>query len=67
MDNRELPRPPGEMRINLDEAHDVSYWCAALNVAPPELRMAVEAVGTSVDRVKAFLQAPARVTTGLPS
>jgi hypothetical protein len=57
MNDQGLRISPDGMRINLGEAHDVSYWCAVLNVAPTQLRLAVEAVGTSVDKVKAFLEA----------
>ena len=42
-------------RINVNEAHELRYWTAALNVSEDRLREAVAAVGVSADKVREFL------------
>jgi len=42
-------------RINLSEAHEVSYWTTALAVPEDELRRLVAEVGSSAEAVRAAL------------
>ena len=42
-------------RINLSEDHEVRYWTQALGVSKEQLAAAVQAVGSSADRVRAHL------------
>jgi Protein of unknown function (DUF3606) len=42
-------------RINLNEAHEVTYWTEALNVSEEQLRTAVAAVGVGAEAVRQFL------------
>ncbi|NIJ36267.1 hypothetical protein FHR22_000916 [Sphingopyxis panaciterrae] len=45
-------------RISLGEDHEVRDWMATLGVSEDELREAVDAVGNSVDAVRAYLRCP---------
>ncbi len=47
--------PQDRSRIDLNEERDVRYWCDKLNCRPDELRVAVNAVGVSVNDVKIYL------------
>lgn len=49
---------PDRDRISLGEDHDVRDWMAFLGVSEDELREAVDAVGNSVDAVRAYLRCP---------
>lgn len=42
-------------RINVNEEHELRYWTKALGVTEDELKRAVQAVGVSVDAVRAHL------------
>ena len=46
---------PDRSRINLSEEHEVRYWTHALGVSKEQLAVAVQAVGSSADRVRAHL------------
>ncbi len=43
-------------RINIHESYEMEYWTKALGVSPDQLRDAVSAVGTSVEKVKEYLK-----------
>jgi hypothetical protein len=43
-------------RINLNERHEVDYWCRALGVTEAQLREAVREVGVSADAVQRHLR-----------
>lgn len=43
-------------RISLSEDYEVRDWTASLGVSEQELREAVDAVGNSVDAVRAYLK-----------
>jgi hypothetical protein len=43
-------------RISLGEDYEVRDWTASLGVSEQELREAVDAVGNSVDAVRAYLK-----------
>ncbi len=47
--------PQDRARINMSEEHEVRYWTDALGVSREQLAAAVQAVGTSADRVRAHL------------
>jgi hypothetical protein len=47
---------PDSRRINLQQEHEVRYWCEALSVTPTRLREAVQAAGTSVEAVRRYLR-----------
>jgi hypothetical protein len=55
MDDPNKRNAPDSKRINVNEAHEVRYWAAALNVSPDELRKAVQAVGTMADDVREYV------------
>lgn len=44
--------PADRDRININEAHEVSYWTGALNVTKEQLIKAVKAAGPMVKDVK---------------
>lgn len=45
-----------DIRINVNQTHEVSYWTKELNVSPDKLKKAVAAVGPLVKNVKKWLQ-----------
>ncbi len=47
--------PQDRARISLSEDHEVRYWTKALGVTKEQLAAAVQAVGSSADRVRAHL------------
>ncbi|MFC3816618.1 DUF3606 domain-containing protein [Lysobacter sp. GCM10012299] len=47
---------PDRSRINVNQAHELRYWTAALDVTEEELRAAVRAVGTSAEEVREYLR-----------
>ena len=47
--------PQDRARISLGEEHEVRYWTQALGVSKEQLAAAVQAVGSSADRVRAHL------------
>ncbi len=42
-------------RINIHEPYEVEYWTKTLKVSKQKLKEAVEAVGTSVTKVRDYL------------
>lgn len=47
---------PDRDRISLSEDYEVRDWTQALGVSEQELREAVDAVGSSADKVRAYLK-----------
>ena len=47
--------PQDRARISLSEEHEIRYWTQALGVSKEQLAAAVQAVGSSADRVRAHL------------
>jgi len=45
-------------RISLSQEHEVQYWTKALGVSKDELERAVQAVGSSADKVRQHLHKP---------
>ncbi|MFJ1300029.1 DUF3606 domain-containing protein [Pseudomonadota bacterium AL_CKDN230030165-1A_HGKHYDSX7] len=48
--------PQDRSRINVREQWEVDYWTKELGVSTDALRDAVTQAGTSVEKVKAYLQ-----------
>ena len=55
-DNLSDKGPQDSQRISLQEDWEVKYWTEALACSVMELKEAVEAVGHSVDKVRAYLE-----------
>ena len=55
MDDKQNTGSPDRDRINLQEDYEVRYWTKTLGVTAEELRMAVEAVGSTADAVRRHL------------
>lgn len=47
---------PDRDRISLGEDYEIRNWTPSLGVSEAELREAVDAVGNSVDAVRAYLK-----------
>ena len=47
--------PQDRARINVNEGHELDYWCEALGCTERQLREAVAAVGVSADKVREYL------------
>lgn len=57
MDNLQKRGQPDRSKINMHEAHEVSYWTKHLNVSKEELQKAVDKVGNSASAVRKQLNA----------
>lgn len=57
-DDKNLIGSPDRDRISLSEDYEVRDWTQSLGVSEDELREAVDAVGNSVDAVRAYLKMP---------
>lgn len=44
-----------DIRINVNQTHEVTYWTKTLDVSPERLKKAVVAVGPIVKDVRAWL------------
>ena len=55
-DGKTIRGPQDRSRINLEEDYEVRYWTEALNVDEPTLRGAIQAVGSSADDVREYLE-----------
>lgn len=55
MDDKTNRGEPDRSKINVNEPYEVKYWSEKFGVRPPELRLAVERVGTSPDAVRKAL------------
>ncbi|SKB75215.1 DUF3606 domain-containing protein [Sphingopyxis flava] len=55
-DDRRNVGSPDRDRISLSEDYEVRDWTQALGVSEQELREAVDAVGSSADKVRAYLK-----------
>jgi uncharacterized protein DUF3606 len=44
-----------DVRIDVDQDHEVSYWARELGVSPNELRQAVQSAGPKVKDVRQHL------------
>ncbi|MBE9462661.1 DUF3606 domain-containing protein [Dyadobacter subterraneus] len=48
--------PADSSRININENYEVAYWTEALGISKGKLNEAVEAVGTSAQAVREYLE-----------
>ena len=55
-DNKSDVGAPDRDRIAMGEEHEVRYWTQALGVSKERLQEAVNAVGSSADKVRAYLR-----------
>ncbi len=55
-DDPKIKGPQDRKRINIHEPYEVQYWTRVLGISRDQLRTAVEAVGTSAEKVKEYLQ-----------
>ena len=55
-DNKRIKRPLDSKRIDIHDPDEVTYWCRSLDCTPSELEEAVKAVGTSVRKVRQWLE-----------
>jgi len=55
-DDKTIRGPQDRSRINLEEDYEVRYWTEALDVDEPTLRGAIQAVGSSADDVREYLE-----------
>lgn len=55
MEDRSGPTEESVQSIDVRVAEDVRYWCKELGITPEQLRHAVEVVGSSAEKVRAFL------------
>lgn len=55
-DDKSKIGPPDSKRINLDEPYEVNYWTKSLGCTAGELRLAVKAMGTSVEAVRRYFK-----------
>jgi len=56
MDDKSKTGRADDSRINVNEAYELQYWSEKFNVSRDRLKEAVEAVGTSVEAVREYLQ-----------
>ena len=54
-DNKSNTGSPDRDRINMSEDYEVRDWSEALGVSPERLQEAADAVGSSADKVRAYL------------
>lgn len=55
-DNLQKKGPQDSIRINVNEAWEVRYWCRTFGCTETVLRKAVKEVGVSVSKVRAYLK-----------
>jgi hypothetical protein len=55
MDDKDKVGGQDRSRINTSEDYEVQYWSEKLGCSAEELKEAVAAVGSSVDRVEEYL------------
>jgi hypothetical protein len=54
-DNLKIREPEDRTKINIHEAWEVEYWSKKFGVSAAKLKEAVQKVGVSVEKVKAYL------------
>jgi hypothetical protein len=55
-DNKSNTGSPDRDRINMSEDYEVRDWTESLGVSRERLKEAVDAVGTSADKVREYLK-----------
>lgn len=59
-DSTEVRGGQDRTRINTNQEHELRYWTKELQCTPEELTAAVKAVGSSVDKVRQYMNARSR-------
>lgn len=54
-DNLKKTRPFDASRINVNEAHELTYWSRSLGISEKAVKEAIRAVGTSTKAVRRYL------------
>lgn len=54
-DNLKKTGKGDDIRININQAHEIVYWCGDLGITPEKLKEAVRKVGPMVKDVKKYL------------
>jgi hypothetical protein len=54
-DDLSKKRPQDANRVNVNEPWELKYWCDHFGCTEAQLRAAVKAVGTSVSKVREYL------------
>jgi hypothetical protein len=55
-DDKNKTRPQDATRVNINEDYEVQYWTNKFGCSKEELVNAVNAVGTSAEKVEAYLK-----------
>lgn len=55
-DNKKIRQPEDNKRIDIHDPEEVRNWCKALGCEKDDLLKAVDAVGTSAEKVREWLQ-----------
>jgi len=53
-DDRSIQGPADRSRVNVNEAHEVTYWNKEFGCTEAQLRAAVSAVGPMVDDIRQY-------------
>ncbi|MDP2789420.1 MAG: DUF3606 domain-containing protein [bacterium] len=54
-DDKNIKRPLDNKRIDINDPQEVRNWCKSLGCTEAELKQAVNAVGTSAEKVREYL------------
>jgi hypothetical protein len=54
-DDKKIKKPLDTKRVNINDPHEINYWCDIWSCPEKELKAAVKKVGTSADAVKKHL------------
>ena len=55
-DDKSIRGPQDASRVNVNQDHEVAYWCRKFGCTPSELKAAVKAVGVSSSAVERHLK-----------
>jgi len=55
-DDKSNRGPVDAARVNVNQAHELRYWCEKFGCTPTELRLAVKAVGVMARAVQTHLE-----------
>ena len=52
------PETRTALRVDIDEPRSLLYWCRELHLSYEQLRHVIEATGTSVEKIRNYLDLP---------
>ncbi|MCG8422210.1 MAG: DUF3606 domain-containing protein [Proteobacteria bacterium] len=55
-DDLKIKRPHDATKVNVNQPHEVRYWCDKWGITERQLRDAVAAVGVYVDEIVKYLR-----------